>query len=334
MNLPLLPTLASLVQDVVSAPTDGTKGTYWFPPQASTIAEKSDWTFYYIYWISVFFTAAIVAAMIFMAIRYRYRKGVWDGEESPGHNLLLELTWSGIPFLLTIVMWYSGYKTYMFGNVVPPSAYEIQVKATKWSWQFIYPNGAKSNELHLPVNEDVTFVMSSPDVIHSFWVPAFRVKKDIVPGRYTKTWVNATLEGQYTLFCTEYCGENHSAMLAQVFVQDRESFDEWVTAEADPYFELTQTEIGEKIFSQQCIACHSTGDNRVVGPGWKGIWGTERTFEDGTTGIVDENYVKDSLMDPGKQVVAGYPNAMSTYRGVFKDSEIDGIIAFIKSLGN
>jgi cytochrome c oxidase subunit 2 len=336
MNLPILPTLARLVQDAqVAIPSDPTaEGTYWFPVQASTLAEKSDWTFYYIYWISAFFTAVIVAAMVFMAIRYRYRKGEWDGADSPGHSLALELTWSGIPFLLTIAMWYSGFKTYMYGDTPPPNGYEIQVKARQWSWEFIYPNGAKSDELHLPVNENVTFVMSSADVLHSFWIPAFRVKKDIVPGRYTKTWVNAIMEGQYTMFCTEYCGKDHSQMNAQVFVQDRASFDEWVGLAADPYGEMLPVEIGEKIYNQQCIACHTTDGTVRIGPSWQGIWGKESNFEDGTKLLVDENYIKESILDPGAKVVAGFPNAMTTYRGVFNDSEIDGLIAYIKSLGN
>ncbi len=341
MNLPILSTLANLVQAAqVAVPSDPTaEGTFWFPVQASTLAPKSDWTFYYIYWISAFFTALIVAAMIFMAIRYRYRKGVWDGEESPGHGLALELTWSGIPFLLTIAMWYTGFKSYMYGDTPPPNGYEIQVKARQWNWEFIYPNGAKSTELHLPVEQDVTFVMSSADVLHSFWIPAFRVKKDIVPGRYTKTWVHSTLEGQYTLFCTEYCGKDHSQMMAQVFVEDQATFDGWVAKQANPYLDedgqpFTPVAIGEKIYGQHCFACHSIDGSAVVGPSWKGSWGTERTFENGDTRLFDENYFKESLLDPGAQVVKGFPPAMTSYRGVFKDSEIDGLIAYIKSLGN
>lgn len=336
MNLPILNTLASLVQDQkVAVPSDPTaEGTYWFPVQASTLAEKSDWTFYYIYWVSAFFTALIVAAMVFMAIRYRYRKGVWEGEASPGHSWTLEITWSIIPFLLTIVMWWSGFKSYMYSDTVPPDAYTIQVTAQQWSWEFEYPNGAKTyKELHLPVDTDVTFVMKSKDVIHGFWIPAFRVKKDVVPGRYTKTWAHPTMEGQYTLFCTEYCGTNHSQMMVQVTVEDQDSFDKWVAAQADPSAGLTDVEYGKQIWSQQCIACHSNDGSVVIGPSWKGTWGTEREFEDGSSAIMDENYILNSIVDPNSQLVKGYPPAMPPYKDLSQD-QVDSLIAYIKSLGN
>ena len=337
MNLPIFHTLASLVQDQkVAVPSDPTaEGTYWFPVQASTLAEKSDWTFYYIYWISAFFTALIVAAMVFMAIRYRYRKGVWEGTDSPGHSWTLEITWSIIPFLLTIVMWWSGFKSFMYSDTVPPDAYTIQVQAQQWSWEFTYPNGAKTyKELHLPVDTDVTFVMRSKDVIHGFWIPAFRVKKDIVPGRYTKTWVHPTMEGQYTLFCTEYCGTNHSEMMVQVTVEDQASFDKWVADAADPWADYdTPEQIGEQIWSTQCVACHSIDGSVVIGPSWKGSWGTERKFVDGSSAIMDENYILNSLADPNSQVVEGYPAAMAPYRDMDQEA-LDGLIAFIKSLGN
>ncbi|MFT4709667.1 MAG: cytochrome c oxidase subunit 2 [Planctomycetota bacterium] len=337
MNLPIFHTLASLVQDQkVAVPSDPTaEGTYWFPVQASTLAEKSDWTFYYIYWVSAFFTALIVAAMVFMAIRYRYRKGVWEGEKSAGHSWTLEITWSIIPFLLTIVMWWSGFQSYMYSDTVPPDAYTIQVRAQQWSWEFEYPNGAKTyKELHLPVDRDVTFVMSSKDVIHGFWIPAFRVKKDVVPGRYTKTWVHPTMEGQYTLFCTEYCGTNHSQMMVQVTVESQESFDQWVTDAAQPYGDNPiAVEVGQTVWSNQCVACHSIDGSVVIGPSWKGSWGTEREFEGGGSAIMDENYILNSMSAPNSQVVKGYPPVMPAYKEL-KQIEIDGIIAYIKSLGN
>ena len=159
MNLPLLSSLALAAQQVVSAPLDeSATGTFWFPPQASTIAAETDWVFYYIYWISVIFTSIIVGVMIFFVLRYRHRKD-WDGEKSANHGLALEITWSVIPFLLTTVMWWKGFETFMVGNTVPDNAFTVQVKASQWTWDFVYPNGLQTKELHLPSDQPVTFVM-------------------------------------------------------------------------------------------------------------------------------------------------------------------------------
>ncbi|MDF1799742.1 MAG: cytochrome c oxidase subunit II [Planctomycetota bacterium] len=359
MNLPLLSSLALAAQQVVSAPLDeGATGTFWFPPQASTLAPETDWVFYYVYWISVVFTSIIVGVMIFFLLRYRHRKG-WDGEKSASHGLALEITWSVIPFLLTTVMWWKGYETFMVSNTVPDNAFTIQVKASQWTWDFVYPNGLETKELHLPPDEPVTFVMQSKDVIHSFWIPAFRVKKDIVPGRYTKTWAEATEPGIYTLFCTEYCGMDHSEMLTSVVVHASQetidtmraggeqfkygksalgtSFEDWYEAASKDFLAKYEGkepwEIGEMVYTgRACNACHTLDGSVLVGPSWKGAWGTERQLEGGATAVFDENYVRESIYDPSAKIVAGFPATMTTYTGLVDDQELDGLIAFFKKL--
>ncbi len=347
-------TLGLLAQKV-SEPLDPTQtGTYWFPPSGSTLAPQTDWAFYYIYWISVVFTALIVGVMIFFMLRYRHRKN-WDGEESANHGLALEITWSVIPFLLTIVMWWKGVESYMFSDVMPQNAMEIQVKGRQWNWSFVYPNGMEYPELHVPVDQPVVFVLSSADVIHSFWVPAWRVKKDVVPGRYNKTWVEATLPGNYTLLCTEYCGKDHSAMMAPVVVHDsaaniatalaagqiydgeRQTFEDWYAETTKvvmaQYEGLSPSEIGQMVHTKKgCNACHSVDGTASVGPTWKGVWGSMEKLEGGGAVLVDENYVQESIYDPGAKLVLGYAPLMSTYRGVVDSQEIDGIIAYLKDL--
>lgn len=358
MNLPILATLAQAAQKVSEPMSSDATGTYWFPPQASTLASESDWVFYYIYWISVIFTSIIVGVMIFFVLRYRHRKN-WDGEKSASHGLALEITWSVIPFLLTVVMWWKGFESFMISNTVPDNAFTVQVKARQWYWEFVYPNGLTTRELHVPEGEDVAFVMESADVIHSFWVPAWRVKKDVVPGRYTKTWVNATEPGTYTLFCTEYCGLDHSEMLASVVVHPsaerrdamleagesftygmakyRDTFDEWYEAESAEFLKkydgLEPWQIGELVYTQKaCNACHSLDGDAIVGPSWKGTWGTERPLDGGGTALMDENYIRESIYDPQAKLVAGYPATMATYRGQIDQQELDGLIAFFKRL--
>lgn len=344
----------------VAQPLDPSlSGTLWMPVQASTIAPEIDWIFYYIYWISVFFTALIVGVMIFFVMRYRHRKGVWDGEKSASHGVLLEITWSVIPFLLTIVMWWKGIDTFMHAETVPPPGQSLEIKVTgrQWMWNFKYDNGLSlDNELHIPAGEPVTFIMKSDDVIHSFSVPAWRVKKDVVPGRYTKVWVDATIPGEFALFCTEYCGLDHSRMLSRVVVHPTEdmmddlrakgvdltgvqTFEDWYEQASEDFLKIyegmTPEEIGETVYTAKaCLACHSTDGSARVGPSWKGIWGTQEEMEDGSIVTVDENYIRESILDPNAKWVKGYKGGMTSYQGMVTDEEIDGIIAYIKSLAD
>jgi cytochrome c oxidase subunit 2 len=215
---------------------------------------------------------------------------------------------------------------------MPTDGLEISVQGQKWYWSFTYKNGRKaSNEFFVPVGQDVKLVMNSADVLHSFYIPAFRNKQDVVPGRYTALWFRAEKEGTYQVFCTEYCGDQHSGMQAKLHVVPREKYEEWLSN--DPYKGLTPLQIGQKIHTAQCIACHNiTGAPGGVGPTWKGSWGAKHVMEGGAEVVVDENYVRESIVNPQAKLVKGYPPVMPTFAGQLKDEEISGVIEYLKTL--
>jgi cytochrome c oxidase subunit 2 len=215
----------------------------------------------------------------------------------------------------------------------PVNSYEIQVVAKKWSWSFIYPNGHVDNQLHMPVDRPVTLVMSSDDVIHSLYVPAFRVKMDLVPGRYTKTWFEATEVGTYPLFCAEYCGTGHSTMNSSVIVHRSGEFEKWLEDAADFMKDLTPVEAGQILYSRRgCAQCHSVDGTAMVGPSFKNAFGSHQMMTSGEEILVDENYIRESILEPQAKVRSGYRAVMPTYKGQLKDEEISALIQFIKSL--
>jgi cytochrome c oxidase subunit II len=221
----------------------------------------------------------------------------------------------------------------MHASVAPAESYEIAVTAKKWAWSFTYPTGATTSELHVPAGRPVKLLMSSQDVLHSFFVPEFRVKQDVVPGSYTSVWFHAIEPGEFTLLCTEYCGTAHSSMLAKVVVHEEREFQEWLEGVSDAGKGLTPVEFGQKLYTTaQCNTCHSVDGRRLIGPTWQGIYNAERRLRDGTTVIADENYLRDSILNPAAQIVEGYPPVMPSYKGQLRDAEIDALIAYMKTL--
>lgn len=323
----------------------------FFPPERSTFAGDVDRLFDFIYYLSAFFFVAIVAVMVYFVLRYRRRKGHVE-TPSASHNEVLEITWSVIPSILVGFIFFYGFTKYLDMREAPENAYEIQVIAKQWSWQFIYPNGADSDELHIPVGQPVRFVLQSSDVLHSFYVPAFRIKMDCVPQRYTSTWVIAnetTGEGiekdahkPYDLFCAEYCGKDHSRMLAKVYVHEQIDFDLWLEGAANYLEGIPPEEGGEKAFKKKgCTQCHSVdGDNsaKYAGPALNGQWGTERNvIPRGASSpeavVMDENYIRESVREPNAKVVVGRKPVMPVFTPqLLKDNEINAIIAYLKSL--
>jgi cytochrome c oxidase subunit 2 len=313
-----------------------TTSTFWMPTAASTVAKDVDSLWGFVFWMSVFFFLLILGMMVVFSIRYRRRAG--DEEKldaGPAHNKFLEALWIGIPVVLVIIIFAWGFRGYMKMRVVPSNALEVKVTGQKWFWSFEYPEGATTvNELIVPEGQPVKLLMSSQDVIHSFYVPAFRVKQDVLPNRYTVAWFEATAPGSYDLFCAEYCGTKHSEMLGKVKVLPHAEYTAWLEEAAFSGEGMTPVDYGQKLYSSKaCITCHSIDGSPGNGPSFKGIFGHSAEMSDGSTIQVDENYIRESILTPRAKIVAGYQAIMPTYQGLLKDREIDALVAYIKSLG-
>ncbi len=307
-------------------------GSFWLPAPGSTTAEAVDRVFYLIFWISTFFFVLIVALMTAFVLLYRRRPGHEPGKTAT-HNTALEIIWSVIPLGIVILIFYEGFVGYMDMRSSPLNAYEIRVTGQKWNWLFTYPTGYVDPNLHVPVDEPVRLVMTSEDVIHSLYIPHFRLKMDLVPGRYTRTWFQAVQPGEYDLYCAEYCGTGHSDMLAKVVVHEPGEFETWLEEAADFLKDKTPVEAGEILYQRQgCAQCHSRDGTARTGPTFKGIWGKTHQFTDGTSAEVEDNYIRESILEPQAKIRQGYQGVMPTYKGRLKDEEITAIIEFIKSL--
>jgi cytochrome c oxidase subunit 2 len=316
--------------------------TFQLPNDMSTAAEHVDWTYYFIYWLSVVLFVAIVAAMIVFSYVYRKRKG--HKPVPTGHNLPLEIAWTVAPIIILVLLFHWGFKGYMDLAVAPPNAMEIRVRAFQWGWDFEYPNGATDNKLHVPVGKPVKLLMSSNDVLHAFYAPELRTKRDLVPGMYTTVWFQTTKTGEVDLFCAEYCGgkskdaqgnplavaTGHWAMLSKVKVETQEEFDKYLDGIGDGG--KPPEVVGEKIYKQKCASCHTVDGNKAVGPTWKGLFDKTESLADGSSVKVDDNYLRESILEPNAKVVTGFAPAMPTLKGTLKDKQIDAVIAYIKSL--
>jgi cytochrome c oxidase subunit 2 len=300
------------------------------PDARSTVAPEVDALFYFVFWTSLIIFAMVIAAMVYFAFRYRRR----NAHEVPARvheSRLLEVAWVVLPTILVLIVFTWGFKVYVHLYSPPPDSYQITVRAKQWFWEFEYPNGTvTTNEMHVPIGVPVKLNMSSEDVLHSFFVPAFRVKQDVLPNRYTSLWFEPTEIGEYQVFCTEYCGTSHSGMLGKVVVETEEGFQAWLAAQGA---DRPPLELGQDLFRQyNCNVCHSVDGTRIVGPSMKGLYGAERRFEDGTTAVADDNYIRESILAPGAKIVETYPNAMPATFGSLSAKQLDGLIAFIQSL--
>jgi cytochrome c oxidase subunit 2 len=305
----------------------------WMPVAASTGAPAVDRLFHFILWLSVFFFVLIVGLMVLFVVRYRRRAGRTAPDASPAHNTALEVTWTVIPLILVMVIFAWGFKVFMDMSTPPGNAYEVLVTGQKWKWLFTYPNGHVDESLHVPVDTPVRLVMTSEDVIHSFYVPAFRMKKDVVPGRYTKAWFRATKVGEFQVYCAEYCGTSHSDMLSMVVVHEPGGFEQWLERAADFLNKLPPAEAGAKLVAQRvCAQCHSVDGRGGIGPTLKGVFGHQVQLLSGAPVVADEDYIRESILEPQARVVAGYQPVMPTYKGRLKDAEITAIIEYLKVL--
>ena len=310
----------------------------WLPENASNLARGVDNVLIFVTVISVFFFFLISAFLVGFAIKYRRRA---ENEETPyiTGNEPLEIVWTIIPSVLLMVIFAWGYIEFKEMRTPPEGALEVNVTAQQWLWQFDYYDGKKTiNELYVQQGRPVKMVMRSNDVLHSFFVPDFRVKQDILPGNYTQLWFIPTKVGTFELFCAEYCGTNHSKMLAKVKVLSPEAFAIWergvgIDKGAALASALPPAERGQRIYERTgCNACHSIDVTIGVGPGFKGLFGKTEKLQDGGTVVVDENYIRESILTPQATMVEGYPPVMPSFQGILSDEEITDIIEYIKTL--
>lgn len=314
----------------------GTEATMWLPPQKSINGHKVDELFHFILYLNYFFLAVITLLMIVFAMKYFRGKQGREPEPSPSHNTALELVWSIGPLFLVLYIFWVGWTGYLDLRTPPGDAFEVHVTGQKWSWTFTYPNGHVDGDLLVPVGRPVRLTMGSEDVLHSFFIPAFRAKMDVVPGRYTTMWFTATEAGEYQVFCTEYCGTEHSSMLAKVLAMEPDEFEQELATRSNYLENDPPLVAGEKVYRiQGCTQCHSIDGTDGIGPSFKNIvLGQARPLADGSQVVYDENYIRESVMDPQAKIAAGFDPVMPTYKGRVKDKAVTVLIEYIKSLND
>ena len=301
-----------------------------FPEQASTIAPEVDHLLYYLLTVSVFFTLLIFGAIFYFAIRYRRRSDQELPQVIHG-GLTLEILWSVIPFGLTMVMFTWGASIFFTESRPPAGALQIYAVGKQWMWKLQHMEGQREiNELHIPMGRPVRLTMTSEDVIHSFFVPAFRTKEDVVPGRYSTTWFQPTKPGKYHLFCAEYCGTRHSGMIGWVYVMEPRDYENWLSGGASSG---SLADEGGKLFeSLACSNCHKPdGSGRC--PTLVGLFGKTVQLSSGATVKADEAYIRESILQPTAKIVAGYQPLMPTFQGLVTEEGVLQLVEYIKSLG-
>lgn len=300
------------------------------PEQASTIAGSIDAIYLYIVAVTIFFTALIYGLVAVFAVQYRRK----SPDEVPGaihgHNGL-EITWTVIPLIISMTMFIWGTVVFFHYARPPKDAQEIFVVGKQWMWKIQHPSGKREiNELHVPINKPVRLKMTSEDVLHSFYIPAFRVKMDAIPGRYTSLWFEATRIGTYHLFCTEYCGTQHSGMIGKVHVLSQEDYQKWLDSGSAANTPVPVS--GQELFKTlNCATCHNSGSG-ALGPNLNGIYGKPVQLADGSTVTADDKYIRRSILKPADQVVAGYAALMPSYQGQVNEEQIMQLIEYIKGL--
>jgi len=301
-----------------------------FPPRASTVAEGVDQLHYFLTVLTLFFTFVIFTVIFYYMVRYRRRS---EDEQPPATRTLmsLEITWTVIPTLICVLVFGWSASLY-FRNANPPNAsMEIIVIGKQWMWHIQHPEGIREiNELHVPVGVPVKITMTSQDVIHDFFIPAFRVKKDAMPGRYSSMWFQATKTGTFHFFCAQYCGQGHAAMIGWVHVMTPDDYAAWLAGTTRGE---TMTQAGERLFQQYgCVTCH-VADGSGRGPSLVGQFGKPQKLRDGQTLIVDETFLRRAITQPNSMPVPNYAPVMPSFQGQLNEEQILQLIAYVKSIG-
>jgi cytochrome c oxidase subunit 2 len=299
-----------------------------FPERASALAWQVDGLYFLLVAVSIFFTLLIFALIFVFAVKYR--RSVHPHPVQIEGSLPLELTWTLIPLGICMIFFAWGSLIYFQEARPPKGAMEVYAVGKQWMWKFEHETGQREiNQLHVPVGRDVRMIMGSQDVIHSFYVPAFRVKADVLPGRYTSTWFHTTKTGTYHLFCAEYCGTDHSGMIGEVIVMEPTAFQAWLSG-GGATGSLSSN--GQQLFQQLgCSTCHRF-DTQGRGPNLTGVFGKPVLLEDGRTVMADENYVRESILQPQAKIVSGFKPIMPSFQGQVSEENLMALVAYVKSL--
>ena len=305
-------------------------------PNASTFSSRVDGLFDFILWSSLVCFVIIVGAKIWFL--YKYRRSQVDEKKTIylEGNAPTEITVAVILTLWVMVIFWWGWQDYKYLRTAPREAMQVNILGVQWKWFMQYKDGRKlTNELVVPKGQPVKLIMTSDDVLHSFYVPAFRIKQDVLPKTYTSLWFEAIEVGTFPIYCAEYCGLQHSGMLGKVRVLEPADYEAWMlgaVALGDVVPKTLAEQGADIVKAQGCIACHSSDGTKMIGPTWKGVFGLTEKLSDGTEITVDENYIRESLMEPNAKVVQGYPPVMMTYKGRITEEEMNAVIEYIRSL--
>lgn len=302
----------------------------WTSP-ASTTAERVDQLFFFLVTVCGAVGMLVAVLMIFFSIRYRRRPGETGSPPPSPQPRSLELAWTVAPLAVFVVIFAWGAEVYLTAYIPPDDAMPIYGVGKQWMWKFQHPQGQREiNSLHVPVGQPVKLLLVSEDVIHSFFVPAFRVHMDVLPQRYTSVWFQATQPGRFHLFCSQYCGTDHSEMVGQVVAMEPSEYQTWLTQGAEGSLALR----GRQVFLKyRCLSCHSRGGNARA-PSLENLYGTMVALRDGTTTAANDDYIRNSILRPSDQIVAGYNDIMPAFAGQIGEEEIVAVIEFIRSLNH
>jgi cytochrome c oxidase subunit 2 len=304
-------------------------GTPLFPESASTMASRVDALYFFLLAVSAFFSILIAGLIVFYAVKYRRRSPDAVGVNVSG-GLALELTWTIVPLIITMVIFVWGASVFFTMSRPPAETLNVYVVGKQWMWKFQHLDGQREiNELHVPVGRAVKLIMTSEDVIHDVFVPAFRIKADVLPGRYTDIWFQPTKPGRYHLFCAEYCGTRHSGMIGEVVVMEATEYEAWLSGGTA---QGSLASAGERLFQDlACNTCHRP-DSQGRGPVLQGLFGKTQTLQSGEKVVVDEAYVRESILNPGAKITAGFQPIMPAFQGLVTEEQLLELIEYVKSL--
>lgn len=312
------------------------KASTLMPYAGTKIAEQVNHLYEFLLIVSAIGFVVLIGGMIYFIFKYK-RQSSTAKSAYITHDARLEFLWSFIPFVFFIASFAWGWHIYHQMRQFPKDAFEVNVTAFQWGWAYQYKSGKKSTELYVPVGKPVKLLINSKDVLHSYFIPAFRVKQDAVPGRYSALWFQAENPGTYNVFCTEYCGAAHSAMLSKVHVLPEEEFEAWLSGGpvlAGGAKEMSLADLGKKLYTERtCVQCHSNQGKANIGPAFNGVFGSQVTMADGTTLKADENYLRESILQSQAKIKKGYAaGQMPVFAGLLDDNEVTALIEYIKTL--